>query len=74
MNDLSMQSALTFHTEVSDYGNCIDVSSKGVFPPVRGGFEPNPTNQVNLVRHFLCRINRRDVPALIEALQQAIQR
>lgn len=65
MNDLSQLELLTFYKEESDYGNCYDISSSGSLPDSHSG-----DGYSSQIRHFLCRINKQDLPNLIAILQR----
>ena len=66
MNDLSGLRLLEFFAESSDYGKCLDISSKGI-----GRLEENGPE--SSVRNFLARIEKKRIPSLIIVLQKAIQ-
>ena len=78
VNDLSQLELLAFYKEESDYGNCYDISSAG-FLPITGQTElpldpHSGDGYSSSIRHFLCRINKRDLPNLIAVLQQEVRK
>jgi hypothetical protein len=75
VNDLSNLTLLSFHAKDSDYGNCLDISSEGFLSAA--GCEELPDIAVgdgysSPIRHFLARIDKKQVPSLIAVLQQAL--